>query len=148
MLLLKNFNMDKNLITSLLIIVIVISTTVSILSFYQKEADPHADIIKLFSPLPNSLVSSPLSIEGIARGNWYFEASFPVYLYDSNGVEIAVTPAQAQGEWMTKDFVPFKAILNFSTPSTPAGTLILKKDNASGLPEFDDQVSIPIRFSQ
>ena len=47
---------------------------------------------------------------------------------------------------MTKDFVPFKAELEFSLPSTETGVLILEKDNPSGLPENDDELRIPIRF--
>ncbi len=108
----------------------------------------HADIIKVSSPVVGALVGSPLVVTGEARGNWYFEASFPVRLYDANGKELAVVPAQAQGEWMTTEFVPFSVTLTFEIPTTPTGTLVLEKDNPSGLPEFDDEISIPVRFSQ
>lgn len=106
----------------------------------------NSEMIKVSSPSANQLVKSPLVVEGTARGNWYFEASFPVRLYDSNGKELAVTPAQAQGEWMTTEFVPFKATLNFSNPTTATGVLILEKDNPSGLAEFDDKISVPVKF--
>jgi hypothetical protein len=109
--------------------------------------DPHADLIRVTSPAPNSLVTSPLTITGEARGNWYFEASFPVKLLDANGTEIAAHYAEAQGEWMTTEFVPFSSTLTFTPPSTPTGTLRLEKDNASGLPEFDDHIDIPVRFT-
>ncbi len=108
----------------------------------------HADIIKVSSPFADDVVVSPLVVTGEARGNWYFEASFPVRLYDANGKELAVTPAQAQGEWMTTEFVPFSATLTFETPVTATGTLVLEKDNPSGMPEFDDKISVPVRFSQ
>lgn len=109
-------------------------------------ADPHDNIIKLEEPLPQSLTSSPLLIKGKARGQWYFEASFPVILKDANGKIIAQAPAQAQGEWMTTEFVPFTATLTFSKPATATGTLILHKDNPSGLPENDDSIEIPLTF--
>jgi len=105
------------------------------------------DLIILTSPRPNDLISSPLQITGEARGNWYFEASFPVKIRDSNGKELGVVPAQALGDWMTTDFVPFRAILVFEKPTTQYGTLILKKDNPSGLPQFDDELYIPVKFS-
>ena len=135
---------------SIIIILIVLG---SIFFFYQKAESPvvedtHADLIKVFSPRAEAVISSPLEVTGEARGTWYFEASFPVYLYDANGQELAVTPAQAQGEWMTTEFVPFKATLTFEKPSTATGTLVLQKDNPSGLPEHADQISIPVRFSQ
>jgi hypothetical protein len=104
--------------------------------------------IKLEIPLPNALISSPLEVRGEARGTWYFEASFPIELLDGNGVRLASYYAQAEGEWMTVEFVPFNTILTFETPTTTTGTLILHKDNPSGLPEFDDQIRIPVRFSE
>ena len=106
------------------------------------------DLIKVDSPLPNQEISSPLSVTGQARGYWFFEASFPVRLLDGNGKEIAIKPAEAQDDWMTEEFVHFKAVLEFKMPSTDFGTLILEKDNPSGLPEKADELRIPVRFKQ
>src|SRR3989344_6988978 len=97
-------------------------------------------LIHVSSPSYNALIGSPLTITGEARGNWYFEASFPVKLYDGNGKLIALKPAQAKGEWMTTDFVPFEVVLTFNTPSTTPGTLVLEKDNPSGLKEHEDSL--------
>lgn len=97
-------------------------------------------------PKPFTLVKSPLTVTGQARGSWYFEASFPVKLLDAHGKDIAVTPAQAQGEWMTEDFVPYTALLEFTKPLTSTGTLVLQKDNPSGMPEYDASVTIPVIF--
>lgn len=107
-----------------------------------------ADLIVIENPRPNQEISSPLLISGKARGFWYFEASFPVKLIDAHGKQIAIMPAQAQGEWMTTEFVPFKATLIFSAPSTKTGTLILQKDNPSGLSEHDDALIVPVIFSK
>lgn len=105
----------------------------------------NADIIPDL-PKPYTVVESPLTISGKARGTWYFEASFPVRLFDGNGNEIAVTPAQAEGEWMTEDFVPYTATLEFAKPVTTMGTLVLQKDNPSGIPEYDAHIVIPVLF--
>lgn len=104
-------------------------------------------LIHVDRPVANTLVASPLAIGGEARGNWYFEASFPVRLLDGNGKEIAVGIAQAQGDWMTTEFVPFETKLIFTNPSTPTGTLVFQKDNPSGLPEHDDELRVPVRFT-
>ncbi|MEK7556015.1 MAG: Gmad2 immunoglobulin-like domain-containing protein [Patescibacteria group bacterium] len=106
-----------------------------------------SDKIRITLPLPNALVESPLLVRGEARGNWYFEASFPVRLFDANGRELVALPAQAKGDWMTTEFVPFEVVLTFDTPATETGTLVLEKDNPSGLPEHADSVSIPLRFN-
>jgi len=103
-------------------------------------------MIQISAPHANTVVTSPLIVTGQARGTWYFEASFPVRLLDGNGNEIAVTPAQAQSDWMTEDFVPFVATLTFNTPATPTGTLVLEKDNPSGLSENAAEVRIPVNF--
>lgn len=128
------------------------------------------DLIKLTAPRPNEIIKSPVTIEGEARGNWFFdgstaltinpeqnrrvETSFPVKLWDVNGKELAVGIAQAQLDgsadssdtWMTEGFVPFKATLEFDSPEIKKGLLILEKDNPSGLKENEDSLRIPIRF--
>lgn len=112
-----------------------------------------ADLIKLTYPKPLEVVQSPLVIEGEARGYWFFEASFPIALVNWDGLIIAEGVATAEDDWMTEEFVPFKAELEFTnefTNETPdfmkKGALILKKDNPSGMPENDNALEVPIRF--
>lgn len=113
---------------------------------YGPEAK--ADLIVVESLAPGDYVASPLTVTGRARGTWYFEASFPVQLLDGNGNVLASGPAQAQGDWMTTEFVPFAITLPaFAAPGTANGTLVLKKDNPSGLPEHEDELRIPVRFN-
>lgn len=104
------------------------------------------DLIRLYNPRPNSIISSPLIITGEARGNWYFEADFPVELRDGNDEVIAQGHATAKTDWMTEEFVEFYSELEFNIPDTEYGSLILKKDNPSGLSENDDYLEIPISF--
>jgi Immunoglobulin-like domain of bacterial spore germination. len=104
-----------------------------------------APAVTITSPRLNDLLTSPLTATGEARG-WYFEGSFPVELKDENGAILAMGQATAQGDWMSSDFVAFKATLTFAKPTSASGTLILKKDNPSGLPANDDQVSVPVQF--
>lgn len=107
------------------------------------------NLIRVDFPLPNQTIKSPLTITGQARGTWFFEASFPVVLTNWDGVIIAEGIAQAKEDWMTENFVPFSATLNFdidkNAPSNK-GFLILKKDNPSGLPANDNSLEIPIIF--
>ncbi len=109
-------------------------------------ASVHNDI-EVTLPSAGSEITSPLSIEGKAKGFWYFEATFPVELRDENGEMIAQGYAEAQGDWMTTNFVPFTAELTFTAPAgIERGTLILRKSNASGLPEHDDAIEVPVAF--
>ncbi len=104
------------------------------------------DMIMVTSPLPDVLVKSPLTVSGKARGGWYFEGSFPVRLESGRGEVLAEVPATAQGEWTTSEFVPFELSVVFSETTATSGVLILQKSNPSGLPAFDDEIRIPVRF--
>jgi hypothetical protein len=112
----------------------------------DEDEEDVSDLIRVTAPVANAEVDSPLTITGDARGTWYFEASFPVKLYDANGKLLASHYATAQGEWMTENFVPFTSTITFATPTTATGTLVLEKDNPSGLPEHDNSITIPVRF--
>ncbi len=108
-----------------------------------------ADLIVVSSPKPNTTVSSPLTITGKARGTWFFEASFPITIVDWDGLIIGEGIATADGEWMTTEFVPFTATISYDLPLNAPytrGTLILMKDNPSGLPENDDALEIPVNL--
>ncbi len=111
-----------------------------------------SDIIIVTEPQAMAEITSPLTFTGEARGNWFFEASFPVSLVNWDGMIIAEGIATAQGEWMTIEFVPFEGTIEFENPSfeddfSQRGILIFQKANPSGLPENDDTLEIPISFS-
>ena len=106
-----------------------------------------ASLIIVDSPRPGTRISSPLTITGEARGYWFFEAAFPIVLTNWDGLIIAEGFATAQNEWMTEDLVPFTATLTFTAPEFgERGTLILQRDNPSGLPEHDAAIEIPVTF--
>lgn len=109
------------------------------------------DNIAVTSPKNNALVSSPLVVEGKVKG-WFFEGTFPVALYNSNGVLVTSTVARpVSGDWMTADWNPFRAVLDFSTTSIQgfsSGYIILRNDNPSGLAQYDKQKKIPVVFGK
>lgn len=112
-----------------------------------EEMSKEDSLIKVSYPKLNDKITNPLVIKGEARGTYFFEASFPVILTNWDGLIIAEGIAQAEEEWMTEDFVPFTATVNFKKPEYgERGFLILKKDNPSGLPEHDFAIEIPINF--
>lgn len=111
--------------------------------------DPHTDLIVVEYPKPGESVdtSKPVVISGKARGQWYFEASFPLSIQNASGATLAEGYGQAEGEWMTTEFVPFTATLNLpAQPTGSTGSIVLKKDNPSGDAERDDSIIIPVVF--
>ncbi len=103
-----------------------------------------ADNIVVELPFPGAVTGKSFSVVGKARGMWYFEASFPVKVLDRDGKVLAQVPAQAQGEWMTSEFVPFKVDIQVPDSYIGPSILVLQKDNPSGLPANDASISFPI----
>lgn len=108
---------------------------------------PITDLIHITNPAPNATVVSPVAINGLARGSFFFEASFPIKVVDAHGTVIGQGAAQAQGDWTITTFVPFTAAIMYTTPTTATGSLIFMNDNPSGDPARSIQVIIPITFS-
>lgn len=99
------------------------------------------DLIVVDLPFPGAVTGKEFKLSGKARGYWYFEASFPVDVLDKDGKILVQTYATAQGEWMTEDFVPFETTIKVPDTYIGPATLVLKKDNPSGLPENDASIS-------
>lgn len=112
----------------------------------NSEKERSKNLLVVYSPKENELVSSPLVIKGKARGQWFFEASFPVELTDENYNPVEVHFVTAVENWMTEEFVPFTDTLKFSPPATKNGYLILHKANPSGLPENANSDTIKVSF--
>lgn len=108
---------------------------------------PYGDAIQLRTPVANQVVVSPLKVTGNVLANWTFEASFGLDLLDSRGRVIASALGNAPG-WTNGGFIPFEGTLVFDAPVTATGTLRLSNDNASGLPENDKWVDVPVSFVQ
>jgi len=123
------------------------SLTVNRLVYLWPQGNCRSDFILLDSPLPGATISSPLKIKGRARGIWFFEGDFPVILLNLQGEKIAESYASAKGEWMTEDFVYFEGVINFNNfVPGQRGILVLKKDNPTGLAQFDDKLEIPVYY--
>ncbi|PIX62245.1 hypothetical protein CO057_03070 [Candidatus Uhrbacteria bacterium CG_4_9_14_0_2_um_filter_41_50] len=100
-------------------------------------------------PLAGDTITSPLTINGKARGSWFFEASAPVMVVNWDGLIIGEGYIQTTSDWMTADFVDFTGEITFTNPTYQNnGVIILKNDNPSGLPENDKALEIPIYFAQ
>ena len=107
-------------------------------------ANASSDLVVVTSPLPGANVAATFTVTGQARGSWYFEASFPLQVISASGEKLVQMPVQAQGEWMTTNFVPFSAEVTLPATYKGAATIILNNDNPSGLPENEKSLTIPI----
>lgn len=97
----------------------------------------------------NMELPESFEINGKARGTWFFEASLPIIVKDSQNKELGVFLAQAQDDWMTENFVEFNAKIDLAGLGLRKGEkiyLIFKKDNPSGDPKFDDSQQFQIKI--
>lgn len=109
-----------------------------------------AESVTVTTLLENSIIASPLTIEGTAPGNWFFEASAPVTVVNRDGLIIWEWYITASGDWMTTNLVPFYGTISYNfDPATPYnyGRLILKRNNASDDPLLDSSLEIPVLFN-
>lgn len=135
-----------------LLLILITAAIGAGISFYlfqkpqEQILEDKSGLIKVSAPKLNEKVKTPLRIAGEARGNWFFEASFPIELLDEKGEVVGQAIAQAKEDWMTENFVPFETTIDFPPGLSGKGTLVLKKDNPSGLPEFDDELRMSVMF--
>jgi len=106
-----------------------------------------SDKIRVENINDGDYISSPLEIEGEARGYWFNEASFLIRFYDENGNLLGEAIASATGDWMTDDFVAFKATLEFDSSQSSDGLLVFEKDNPSDILENDDSMQMVVRMN-
>lgn len=105
---------------------------------------PLHERVLVAAPESGATVAHTFTVSGEAPGNWYFEASFPIEVRDTSGNTLAQTHASALSDWMTTEQVAFSAAVTIDSGYTGAATLVLHKDNPSGLLEHDDSLEIPI----
>lgn len=118
------------------------STEKDYLDIYRKD-----DLIKV-SEINIDMDKRIIKVNGMARGKWFFESSFPVRLYDCSGNLIGSGLATSEADWMTDKFITFTASFKFDYPKGESLTLVLQKDNPSGLKEYADQLELPILLTK
>lgn len=107
-----------------------------------KSASP--DDVAIEVPFPGGVVGKQFSVVGQARGTWYSEGVFSVSVVAADGTVLAQARAEAQGDWMTEELVPFRADLSVPQEYIGPASLVLSRDNPSGLPDNDASITVPL----
>ena len=145
--------MRKDILLVIVLAVIIVAL-LAILFWPKKASSPIlnnnqslADI-EVFTPKPNDIVSSPLKITGIIRGNgWFgFEGQVgTITLFDDKNNILVHTYLGATTEWTTLP-TNFEANLNFIPSGSATGFMVFHNENASGEPTRDKIFVLPIKF--
>jgi hypothetical protein len=97
-----------------------------------------------FSILPGSKVYGIKSYRGSVKGGYFFEGNILINVLGLDKQVLKNSNAMATSEWMTAGPVKFEGNIDFTNlPKGPAYVEI-HNDNASGLPENDKSILIPI----
>ena len=107
-------------------------------------SEPLSSSVRVSSPAAGATVGQTFAISGAAPNGWYFEAVFPIMVRDADDNVLAHAQGRAQSDWMISGPVHFTATVTLERIYHGAATLILLKDNPSGLPQNDDSVEVPI----
>jgi hypothetical protein len=141
--------MSKKILISIAVILAIIIVILGAVLLWPVKPQPQQNSdVKIFSLTAGQKILSPLLVEGEAKGTWFFEASFPIKIIDEQGNVLGASFVQAQSDWMTENFVPFKGEISFVSQTAQKGFLVLAKDNPSGLPENDKEIKIPVEISK
>lgn len=120
----------------------VVATSTSATSTDTGPEPLHA-LVQVTSPENGATVDPSFTVSGKVPGNWSYEAQFPVQVMGPDNNKIGQATAHLNGDWETTNLVDFSANVTTSGYHGPA-TLVLLKDNPSGLPENDDSLEIPV----
>jgi len=89
-------------------------------------------------------VSGSMKVNGVIKGGYFFEGNILINILDANKKVIKQGHATATTEWMTVEPVTFDGNIDFSGLPTGKAYIEIHNDNASGLPENDKSILIPI----
>jgi len=97
-----------------------------------------------FSIWPNTKVYGVVSYRGVIKGGYFFEANIGINILDMNKKVLKASNAVAKTEWATANPVSFEGNIDFTGLPVGPAYFEIHNDNASGLPEHDKSVLIPI----
>lgn len=106
-------------------------------------------MITITSPQQGSTIdpSAETIVSGKAVGNWFFEATAPVGVYDLDGKLLTRTYVSAMGEWMTTNYVDFTGkIAPFLTNGATSGYVQFSNSNPSDNEGFNRSLRIMVLF--
>jgi hypothetical protein len=97
-----------------------------------------------FSISPYNKVHGILSYRGVIKGGYFFEGNILINILNMNKKVLKAGNAVAKTEWMTSEPVNFEGNVDFTGLPKGFAYFEIHNDNASGLPEYDKSILIPI----
>ncbi len=92
----------------------------------------------------DSVVKQPIVFSGNIKGGYFFEGNVLLNILDENKNLLRVSHGNAITDWMTVGPVSFAGTIDFTGLPSGLAFIEIHNDNASGLPENDKAIYIPI----
>ncbi len=147
----------------LLLVIVIAGVTLAIFLTREKISPPltpdgpeifpsrvlgNKEDIVSFSIAPGQKVGGILPFQGVLQGGYFFEANILVNILNGDRNLLKAGNAEATADWMTAGPVSFAGSLDFrELPPGPA-YIEIHNDNASGLPENDKSILIPVTIME
>ncbi len=97
-----------------------------------------------FSIAPGAGVTGKIFTEGSVKNSYFFEGNILINILDANKKVLKKSNFMAKTDWMTVGPVEFEGYIDFTGFSKGLAYIEIHNDNASGLPENDKSILIPI----
>jgi hypothetical protein len=148
----------------IILVVVLLALLGGVVYFLQKE--PKEEVVEVsddlvfeneilgnkfdlinFSVLPGSnIAAGELAFNGTIQGAYFFEGNIQISILDQNKNVLKGGYATATGEWMTAGPVDFAGTIDLTGLPQGSAYFEIHNDNASGLPENDKFIQIPINI--
>ena len=108
----------------------ILDRIIGSITFSVEQDSDVSEALNLEKPEANQYIRNPVALRGTAPSSWFFENSFLIQLFDSNGVILGESAAVALVDSYTVAAVPFEAYLSYADPETSAGYLVLTQSSS------------------
>jgi hypothetical protein len=108
------------------------------------SGNANIDDLISFSISPYTKVHGILSYRGVIKGGYFFEANILINILDAKKNILKKSNAVATTEWTTAGPVSFEGNIDFNGLPKGFAYFQIENDNASGLPQYDKSILIPI----
>ncbi|QQR50411.1 hypothetical protein IPF86_00615 [Candidatus Nomurabacteria bacterium] len=110
------------------------------------EVSGNKDDLVFSSIKPGDSIGGEVILLATVQGAYFFEGNIGITIEDTAGNILKQTHGMAITEWMTIGPVTFTSALDLIGIAPGPGYIVIRADNASGLPEHDKSIKIPVVF--
>jgi len=106
-----------------------------------------AEYATVEAPTANARVASPLTVNGAAPEEWFFDDQFDVILLGDDGTVYGQSQARGAGDWSGQGPKPFAAEFAFTVSADTPAAIVLQERSAEDAENEPLEVRIPVTLT-